>query len=283
MSRTLFRFLVKPPPTSKKLFALFDQWEERRLKLQQQLPYLAAKDSFKNILSRIPNSDELKPYRMALEICKIVGLRPEEVAYAVRLNPKHRKVKTVDASKEILYVRPREDRITETRPEVRILERYNPWTLDTIPFLPKQSQAFVQKVKAGRRRALKVQHQRTRDRRKWQRELSKVGFRDITRKVKVRPKFKYRKKIAPVVLDALRMEFGLDRDPKPHWGPGIRRFVSVGVRSLRRKHPGLTSVLTKLGFRSWRKWPTTVRSKIRLQEAQGFAAFQKKLGIRGTG
>lgn len=282
MGRTLSRLWVKPPPSSRKMLALFNQWEDRRMKLQQQLPYLAAAESFKNVLSRIPNTDEMKPYRMALEICRIVGLGQDEYAFAIRLNQRHRKIKTIDTSNTILYVKPREDTLTPVRKEVEILERFNPWTPDTIPFFPKQSHAFVRTVKAGRRRALKVQFQRTRDRRLWQRELASAGFRNTVRKVKTRPKFKYRKKIPPAVLDALRMEFGLDRDPKPHWGPGIRRFTVVGVRSLRRKYPGLTSVLTKLGFRTWRKWPTTVRSKIRLQEAQGFVAFQKKLGIRAT-
>lgn len=261
---------------------MFAEWEERRVRLQQQLPFIAAKASLKNILERIPKTDEMKPYRMALEVCRVLGLGKDEAAYAVRLNPKHRKIRTVDVSREILYVTPR-DLPQKVKEEVLVLERYSPWTPETIPFMPKQSEAFIRFVKVGRQLALRVQKRRARDRRKWQKELSTLGFRNEARRVKAKPKFRYRRKLPPIVLDALSMEFGLDKKALPHWGPGIRRFAFIGVRSLRRKHPGLTSVLTKLGFRTWRNWPTRVRNRIRLQEAQGFVAFQKKLGIRTTG
>jgi hypothetical protein len=248
-----------------------------------QYPRIVAGEIRSGILQRLPKTEEVKPYRMALDVARVAGLSPGDSAYAVWVNPRHRKVKTVDVGRVVLYVCPRTV-LGKVNAEAAVLEKYNPWTYDSLPFWPPQAKALVKTKRASKNRITRVRRMRRKDRPRWRRELARLGVRlnedKSTKKPKIDPKNFSKREVPQIIFDALRMEFGLERKAQPHWRPALLRFLSVGVRSLSRRHPGLTLVLTRLGFRSWRKWPTRTRSTIRIQIARGFDTFQKKLGIR---
>jgi hypothetical protein len=167
-------------------------------------------------------------------------------------------------------------------PAIEVLERYNPWTIDTLPFQPERSEAMIISRKVDRREADRVSKLRKRDTPQWRAELDRAGVRNIKKDRQIKPP-KSVKTIPDVAFEALRLEFGLGGvKGHAHWRPAILRLVHGGVKHEVRHKKDYAKTLTSLKFRGWKKWPTRTRHKIRIAEAQKYVPFQKKLGIRVT-
>lgn len=255
-------------------------WNERTRKLLKMIPYLAAEFVLREIRSRLPRTEEMRAYKQALEAAQVLGVPDNEPVTAVRLNQFHRRIRKIRPDRNVLYVKPREHSIKKTKPEVLVLERFSPWTFDTIPFVPEKADATLISRKVSVIEVRMIAKKRKTDKVKWRRELASTGWKPSREKEDVKPKRKS-KAIPDIVFQVLRMEFGLgDERSVPHWRPSIRLLTRSGIRRIIRQVRGLNRLFTDPSFRQWEKWPPRTANRVRLQEARGYAAFQRKLGVR---
>lgn len=259
---------------------LMREWPDRSRKVRAQFTYLATEYAHEQVRARIPNTQEYRPYKQGLVFSKVLGVGADEDAFAISIDPKHSKVQKVDAKKTLLYVRAKR-RSRRTPPEIAVLERYNPWTVRSIPFAPKKRWAVVVSRKAGTSEVRRVEKLRARDRVKWQRELAKTGVRTVKKEQGIKLPKKL-EALPDVALDAIRLEFGLGMRSEPHWRPVILRLVKSDLKKLLKRKQGkeLIKSLTDSGFSKWKKWPKKTRRKLRVGDARKFKGFQKRLGIR---
>lgn len=265
----------------KDLGKLLEEWPERTTALRAQTAYLSTERVFKDILQRLPSAQEYTTYRKALRFGRVAGTSKEEPAFAIYADSKARRVRRLDRGKVLLYVKAKRKRRLRIPPEIHILEKFNPWTVDTLPFSPDKRWALLITRKAGARQvdsvAAKKKLQRPR--------LRKALFRAGVRRLKKDNDLKIPKSIKglpDVALEAIRAEFGLGKRAVPHWRPAILGLVHGGLRSMLKTATGkeLISAFTESDFQNWRKWPTRTTRQLKFAEARKYVGFQKRLGLR---
>jgi len=278
MSKVSMKVTLKSDET-KGIERLLREWPERAEKARAHLSYLAAEYAYKDLKRRIPKGKHTASYREGIDFAEVSGVGAGEAAHAIYVDVNSSKVRKVDARKAVLYVRAKK-RSRRTPPEIAILERFNPWTASSLPFLPSKKDALVVSRKARKRDVIKISESRHRDRPKWAPLLRRAGVRKIRKDHDMKIPRKLRA-LPDVALQAIKMEFGLGAEkPKAHWRPSILGLRKSGLRRILRAERELTSVFTRSDFRHWKKWPKKTSRKVRLGEARKFEAFQKKLGVR---
>jgi hypothetical protein len=279
MAASLFKLGFKSDGGLERIKLLSKTWPSRVRKLMELLTLDVTEFARKEIVGRLPQQDQYRAYKHSLETVQVVGGEKEEVAYAVRAPLRHRKVRKMDVRRVVLYVKPKRKLARESK-EVTVLMKYNPWTLDTIPFTPKKRDAVVVSRRVGKTEVKRIAESRKRQAPVWRKELHRAGFREIkkTRRLKLP---KTMKTLPDVVFEALRLEYGLGGvKPHPHWRPGIRTASRQGMRYiLRRREAEIARTLLDSGYHVWKGWPRPVK-KIRVMDAEKFKGFQEKLGLR---
>lgn len=254
--------------------ALLDQWGDRAKAVMAMIPYLAADYVRKFVQGKLPKSKGYDGYRKSLEVARIKGPN----AYAIQIDTQSRYVKQVKPSVTTLEIQPRK-RMAKPDKAVMVLAKYNPWTLDSIPFVPDKNVALVITKKATRKFVRKVTEDRNRDRGKWQRELGRVGYRGATKSKQFQMP-KGSAVLPDVAMDALKLEFGLGgAKPKPAWRTAVASLIKQGMREFAKDRQHLIFPFTKLSYNVWRKWPVRTKHSLSSGQAKKYAAFQKKLGI----
>jgi len=268
---------VRIPPRTRRVFRLIAQLPERAAKMRAAFTFFVADRVSKLLQEKIPTAGEWRAYRSSLRVAKVSGLSSKESAFALSADQTARRVRQVDVPQTLLYIRSRR-RLRRPDPKIVVLEKYGPWTMDILPFMPKSTEAHIVARRVTEREAEKVRKFRQADRVKWRRALAEVG---------VRPSEHAQPKVAPdakavpdLALSALRLEFGLGgTKAQAHWRPAIRDLRSkAGLRALIQDQKGLLWSLTKPEFRKWRRWPPRTSRRIKSSEASTFLAFQSKLG-----
>jgi hypothetical protein len=265
---------IRPSSGNARAYQLLSEWPERVPKFMAYFTYLAAKQAYANVIGKMPNSDEWRMYKRSLKLARISGMT---AGFAIKADVKSGGGgKQKEPVKEVVYVRPAK-RSRKKDKRVAVLERYNPWTWDTLPFTPSKRQATLVTRKVRTREMAKVAALRNGDRKKWSKALRRVGAR--VRKKGLSGASAKAKVVPDIAFEALRLEFGLGgAKSKAHWRPGIKNLVSSGLHQIGRRSD-IQAALTDPSFGGWRSWPPSTKGKSSISEAQGFAAFQKKLGI----
>lgn len=269
--------MLRIEPLNPKLDKLLREWPARARHLRSQVTYLAAKEVFDGLMTRIPKDSDLRDYRNGLELAKVLGVAKDEDAYTVYVNAKRSRVRKVDGPKTLLYVRAKRSP-RRTPADVGILERFNPWTTDTLPFTPNKRFAVIVSRKAAKGEVSRVAERRRREKPVWKRALTKAGVRGLGKDkgIKVSRKMKA---LPEMALVALSLEFGLSGKSKAHWRPVISGLRKSGLRQILRRNRELGRALTDPSFTAWSKWPKKISGRVRLGEARKFVAFQRRLGF----
>lgn len=253
----------------------------QRLKaVQSQILLEAAQQVKEDLLSRIPGKKDYAAYKKGIQIGLIKGLSGDIPTYALFVPKNVRSVRKTDVWKTLMYVQTKK-KFGRSKPQIEILERFSPWTMDTIPFVPKRDEAVVLTRRVSPGEVDKVKKARDKDKVEWKNALAKIGFR-----VKQSKKLTIPKKIKTlpdVAFEALNLEFGLGgTKAKAHWRPAVLDLMHGGLRSISKERKFKRAV-SDAGFTAWRKWPAKLRYKLPLQMAKDFVPFQKKLGIKPSG
>jgi hypothetical protein len=272
---SLLRFTFGLSRETKKARQLMGEWKDRGKSLRRHIAYTVAYNAQQEMMERIPKGEDWAAYRSSLQLVEVAGLGDAD-SFALRANPRSRTVRSVDAPDTLLYIRSR-PRLRRASLRVQILEKYNPWTLQTLPFTPDRSEAKIISRKVTPREVQQVQRRRIRDQIKWRRELIAAGVRVPV----VRPEKRKMPKTTPdVAHEAFRLEFGIGRKPEPHWRPTMQLVMRQGVRDLKRD-PKIRNSMIRPSFTLWKSWgKIRAKTKIRVSEARSFMPFQRKLGIR---
>jgi hypothetical protein len=277
MARLFRAFAKEHTKHIQNLDRFVSEWPARTRALRGYLSFLAANYVLHAMLERIPKKEEWKAYRMALRVYKVTGADAVDAVYSIRVDLRHRAVRKVDPPKSILFVKVPKKMRTPKR-EIVLLEKYNPWTYDTIPFVPSKADAVVIVRRVATREAVRVAKEKVRVLKKIRVEMARVGKR--MRKASKVHVSKRASNIPDVVFEALKLEFGLGGAAKPHWRPAIRDLIGPGLRRIKRTKPDLSKALLAESFTGWKKWPPRTRRSLRHADAKLFIPFQKKLNIR---
>lgn len=261
----------------KQALAVLEQLPEREPTLRQWVVNRAAAQVYATMLDLLPHRADHALYRRSLQLATVRGLSDGESAVAIRAQPKMRKVKSLKSDATLLYVKAKAH-VRDPKSAVRILERYSPWTVGTLPFYPDRKRAVVVSQRSNEGEVQRVARQRARDRRHWRRELVRAGVRVTSKQQEI--KIPRRAKAMPdVAFEGLRLEFGIGGTRAvPHWRPAIRRMMKIGLPGLRRD-PFLRALMTSLHFAPARL-KSRIRATLRQQDAVAFKGFQRKLSIR---
>lgn len=272
------RFLFQPDGGNARFMRLLRELPKRAEVLPAVLPYLAAKYTYNKIKSQLPQGSQFKAYRAGLELVRVRG--GSGFSYSIRIDPKNRFVKTVKPHQVLVNVRIKESRTMVVSEEIRILTKYNPWTLDSLPFMPDRRQAQLVTQKARPSEVAKVTQERNSQKGQWQVELARFGIKPTPRAKKI--VYSKRMETMPdIVIRALQMEFGLGREQKTAiWRTAISTLKSGGLRAIVKQKKYWVFPLTGLSNTLWKKWPPKTRRTISTAEAKKYVAFERKLGIK---
>lgn len=268
-------FYVKGDQAFHNAVAVTKSWPRRTRALRKRLAYEAAMKTKAGLLERLPNGPDQAVYRNSLDVVE-VSVGGNDYAYAVRSNPGAVGTSKVDAPNTLLYVRSR-PRLTRPDPAVQVLEQYNPWTMDTLPFTPDGTKAIVTSKKVAGNTVTKIRKARRKDEYKWRPALLSVGKAVTSSRTS---RIKTPKAVPDIGYAAFRLEFGLGEKPAPHWRPTLQDLKTSGIKRMAR-NPKIKMLFTNASFTGWKRWEKIhTASKIRPGEARKFVPFQRKLGIR---
>lgn len=257
---------------------IIDQWAERGQALMKMAPYLASEMLYANLMDLIPREPAWIGYRRALRHAR-VGAKTSMI-YAVYAKPTFPHDRLIKANEEVLYVRPRKNRLRPVAPEVETLEKFSPWTMSTLPFSPKSNQATIVTRRASEREIKSIENARNKDRPKWQAELQKAGIRNVNRNKPLN--MVDTNVVSDIAFTGLRLEFGYGGTKRvPHWRPGIRAAIKATKRLFLKRSPYTKVMTSSASSNSWKRWPPKVQGHISEAQLKNFAKFQKKLRTRG--
>ena len=251
------------------------EYPARLRAVEGYLAYSAAEMIRERIQALVRDVAGSESYRLGLQVVR-VETGAEGVAYAVRVKPTARGIDRVDPKKTVLLVIPRKNVLKATPDEILILQRYNPWTVETLPFQPDRGDANVVSRMVRDEEAEFIAKKRMRQMPQIRQELARAGKRpgkDDQRRVKVKPGTDV---VPDVAFDALRMEFGFGGGAKvPHWRPSIRYAIAnIGVLF---KSGQMMDTLRDPSYSGWTRWPPAGSGTISAAEASTFEAFEKKI------
>jgi hypothetical protein len=275
MGRGLFSFGVKALPNTKSIFKLMQEWPERLPHVMPMVPYLAADFTKRYVKAHLPKGDAMRGYRMGLEVAK-VSTPSGQYMYAVQIDQKNRYVSRVKTARTLLYIHPKK-RMAKPNSIALILEKYNPWTFESLPLTPDAKYADIVTKKALPKLVSDTTEKRRREKRKWQAELSHAGMRSFSDKGRLKIG-KVSHNIPGFELEALRLEFGDGKSqPKPLWRLALHHLKKGGIKAFSRDKRIFVYPFTRASFRMWEKWPPRTKHKVSRLKAKQFQAFQKKL------
>jgi hypothetical protein len=265
-------------PKDRANFKTVTEWSERSKAVQRMVPYLAATEAFTVLMSKVPKDLMWRYYVNSLKLVRVGPRTWSAGVHAIYGRPSRRDNPTIDTDTNVLYVRPKKNRTAKVPESVRVLAKYGPWTVDTLPFTPKSTEALVVSRRVSKREVEEITKARKQDAVQWKHALAETGVKLETDAVK-KPKFsgKVRRDIA---FDALRLEFGHGSNRSvPHWRPAVRSAVRL-IKQLMTRRSFLTTAMLKSGSKTWKKWPPNVASSIRIADLNKLKWFQSKLKVR---
>ena len=188
--------------------------------IKTQLPVMirlssrvVAEELLKNVVALAPR--DIPDYPKMLGVYRVGG----EDVYAVMPAPKYNKqrIGLKDAGSVVVYVVPRFSR----RPgfdAAKILAEHNPWTIPTLPYLPKNRDAEVVFRRVGFNEVAKTEGRISKIPNDVLAELLDLGVRlETVRTMNAK---------RDIAFEVLRAEFGIYRARVAHWRPAFRR-VSI--------------------------------------------------------
>ena len=278
-SRGGLRLSIKPNQESEKVLGMLERsWKRRFKNLTEQIVYNSADESLKGLKRKIPPKHENKGYLSSLGLARITGLSEGAVGYAIQGRPKQTSGRSLKLDGTIVYVQAKKAP-RRLPPNVTVLIKYSPWTLSSLPFSPKKSDATVVYRKVSSRAVEKVEKLRKADKRIWKQELSRAGTSSKGVGTALGAGSSVRA-VSDLAFTALNMEFGLGGvKPKPHWRTAISGFKKVGLRNMT-KNQSMARAVSDPDFKDWMGWPKKTSKRISARVAQTFVPFQKKLGIK---
>lgn len=218
---------IRADPKNKQVLRLMKTWDQRIAAVMMAMTQNVATRTLIEIKSGAPGDIEGYPDMLEVKTVQgemgweITGIIPPGWAFSQRL-------RSADVQRTVLYVRPRVTGGDVVSEAAVVLSRYNPWTMDTLPYEPTRREAAVTSRRVTDREVRPIEADRRRDvERKVERELRDLG-------VQLRPKGKVllsRRVSRDLAFEVLCREFGVPPvRGQAHWRPAIHRIPRVAER-----------------------------------------------------
>lgn len=249
---------------------LSKSWPDRAKALREAIAFESAIKARGYMLESIPSNADWKDYRESLEVVRMEGENP---AFAIRVLPKQRVLEETDSETTVIYVRGNR-RLKRPNRAIEILEAFNPWTLDTLPFTPERTDAKLVSKKVGKRKTHFIRKSRINDRKVWRAELRGAGVPLPVLRV---PKIKLPKVVSDLAYEGYKLEFGVGIKPHPHWRPSIRKVATEDIKKIGRSGK-VSRVFRDNAFTGWKKWNGIATPRqITTKDASKFVPFQRRI------
>ena len=271
---------VKSDKASEEVLRMLEwNWKRRFEKLQAQVVYRSAETSLKFLREKVPAKAENKEYLQSLSLVGITGLPEGSVGYAIQGKSKKVSTRGLAPGGTLMYVRARRSP-KRIPPEVTVLVEHSPWTMNSLPFVPKKSDAVIIYRKVSARAVEKAEKSRKKDKRVWKPALSKkrISAKGFGGRFKLGSD---QVKVVPdLAFSALNLEFGQGGvKAKPHWRTAISGLKRRAIPNMT-KNRDMARAVSDPSFKSWMAWPKKTSKRISVRVAKTFVPFQKKLGIK---
>lgn len=263
---------------------------EQVLKLLSQMPlrlkgatgfisYKLATQFKEDLLQLIPKKKDFAVYRKSITVAN-VG-KDSDGIYAVFVSPDTKGVKKLDSSRTLILVQLKNKNAKGPSSEkIRLLEKYGPWTVDTIPFMPKPGEAKITYKRVTVSGLRKVAKDRNKDRRVWAPEFKALGVKPPQVKVE---NLKGSKDVPDVALLGLSLEFGLNGQKAiAHWRPAQRNMVA-NLAKIATDSKEVRQAFSDVKYAGWTQWPPRTREHLSSSDAKKFEAFEDRVRIRTSG
>lgn len=271
---------IKPDQDTEGVLEMLERTWKRRFKhLEAQIVYRSASTTLADIKHKLPQGQEFRKYSSSLELARITGLPEETVGYSIYGKTKQVSGRGLEPLRTIILVRARRSprRLPQ---EVAVLVEHSPWTLNSIPFIPKKADAILIYRKVSERAVAKVDKDRKKDKGAWKRALIREGSSAKGLKDKLRLGNGRVKAIPDLALTGLNLEFGQGgTKAKPHWRTALSGLKRRTLPTMTKDRDFARSV-SDPGFKNWVGWPKKTAKRISARVAQTFVPFQKKLGFK---
>lgn len=263
---------------SKRSWDALTDMPERIDAVTRMTPYIAAAETYWGLMSRVPGGPRYGGYRKSLKLVRVGPKRQRFGDFAVVGTPKNLKDRSIDSARNVIYVRPKKTFTAPVSKAVRVLHKFSPWTMETLPFSPRKNEAVLVLRRVSKREVQSITRQRNKDRPEWRKQLEAAGIRNI--RVGEKPPELKTSVVQDLGFDALRLEFGYGGiKPVPHWRPAISESLQL-IKRLYKQRGLFSKTLTDPKFKAWRKWPPRTESTIKSGDLRAIRKFQKRLQIR---
>lgn len=244
------RLFIRQKPSNRYAYKVVDELPERIQAIIEKMPLWAAEEFLEQLMRRGPQ--DIPNYLKKLRIHRFRDPKADHVFGVVLPGYEHsHKLTLDDVSQTIIYVTQRR----KARPDrgVEVLERYNPWTMGTLPYDPGRAAAITSRKVTEREVGL-IRDRRTRDRSRVDPELRELGI-EVSRS---HPTLLSRKVSRDIVFEALRREFGVAGNPhQPHLRSSLRAVQNTAIPRLFR-----TRMMRYLSVSTEQRWKKPVRVKM---------------------
>lgn len=269
----------------KEMESLMKTWDMRTTYFMREFVAHMSDVFLEQLLDRIPTDERTKKYIesfrvfIAKDLSKNINDKERDVKKITKPQEYWAGVEAVQASKNfhklqaertLLHVK--KSRTGTIVLSDMLLFRYQPWTLDTIPWIPRGDDVYLVYEEVG----LKTFYQ---ERIKIRKNLKKALTRAKKDGLKEDPDLYIVKKLDAVhnIIDiALKMEFSLSAIKKQHWRPAIKYLRTVAWKNAMKRRKDLDLVLFDPRFKkfknSWRG-----RQKGSAETVKSFEYFQDKI------
>lgn len=271
--------ITESPDTRNNWRLAKEELVERGAAMARMISYAVAKEALAALLDEIPGGSDYDELRKALKISEIGGPKKgKESAFAIHIPSKGRRIKKIDVGKTVIFVHAKKS-LNRPAEDIQLLEDSGPWTADTIPFWPTDSEALVVQRKVSKREADKVAKEQ-------KLKLPKLvhQFKEMGRSIKpVKPgspgRIKRNAKAVPdLAMQALNLEFGGgDTKSKPVFRK-VFRGIKQSIHGLADRFDEIMDAMTDPNSKTYKTWPKRM-DKISSSEAGKFGGFQKRLGF----
>lgn len=231
--------------------------------VRRYVVHSAAQIMLEEVVSRIPSGADYASYRSSLRVVQSGVVNP---VFAVAAEPT--KAEDVDGARDVLYFQP----VNPRRPiedSVRLLMKYQPWTVDMLPHQPSRRDAKVTKRTVSTREVELVRSKLAHTRPRWEAAFTKAG-------VKVAPAPKVRA-VRDLSYTALRLEYGLGGSRGvAHWRPAIVA-TKQRVQALFLQDDAIGRAMLDWTFDGWKSWRNLSAPTVSATAVDSYADFQDKI------
>lgn len=275
------KMLIGFSPEMEKYLRSIKQWPKQMKKIETVVVRLATQEVYKTILRLLPPGDAYKLYRRSFRVSRLLGTD----MYGVHCALPPQKAHKLDTTQTILTIHPKHQRaVGPILPSpATVLEKYSPWTLDTLPFSPDRRVATIVSRRVAKGVVATTARKNMKQEALWRRELAEVGIRNIRKKHGPNEKtFSDARVVPDLAFDAFRLEFGLGGvRAKPHWRPAVRKLVQSGIASISKRK----EIIDAFVHHRYPALQRMLRTSfiLRASEARNFQTFQEKLGLTTGG